>query len=45
MSAMIHLTKELPQHTTVIQSEHNGAVFKKLHCMRHLEAVYDIRSA
>ena len=41
MSAMIHLTKELPQHTTVIQSEHNGAVFKKL----HLEAVYDIRSA
>ena len=40
---MINLTKELPQSTTVIQSEHTEQYSKSSNEQRHLEAVYDIR--
>jgi len=40
---MINLTKELPQSTTVIQSEHTEQYSKSSNEQRHLETVYDIR--
>ena len=45
MSAIINLTKELPQSTAVIQSEHTDQYLKSSNEQRHLEAVYDIRGA
>ena len=40
---MINFTKELPQNTTVIQSEHTEQYSKSSNEQRHLETVYDIR--
>ena len=42
---MINFTKELPQNTTVIQSEHTEQYLKSSNEQHHLEAVYDIRGA
>ena len=45
MSAMVSFSKELPQNTAVIQSEHTEPYSKSSNEQRHLEAVYDIRGA
>ena len=46
MSAMINLTKELPQNITAIQSEHTEEQYSKSsNEQRHLEAAFAIRCA